>query len=193
MRLGKMIAPPLAAFALICTVAAMRPCAAQSPAVASPEASAPAPAPEASSAAAPSPQSEKQIDLAAARAERKAIVNDNMKFTADESKAFWPVYDAYEAAMDKVEDRHIREIKDFAKHYDSLSDTDAKRKLDEVMAIAQARLNIQKAYVPKFRAAISQVNVTRFFQIDNKLRAMVQCQIAQMVPLAKQTAGGQGM
>ncbi len=194
MRFGKIIAPPIAAFALICTVGAMRPCAAQSPAPA-PEASAAAapaaPAPEASVAA--SPESQKQIDVAAARAERKAIVNDNMKFTADEAKAFWPVYDSYEAAMDKIEDRHIREIKDFAKHYDSLTDADAKRKLDEVMSIAQSRLNTQKAYIPKFRAAVSEVKVTRFFQIDNKLRAMVQCQIAQMVPLAKESAGGQGM
>jgi hypothetical protein len=31
--------------------------------------------------------------------------------------------------------------------------------------------------------------VTRFFQIDSKLRALVQCQIAQIVPLA-QPAGG---
>ena len=194
MRSGKIIAAPAAALALICAMGAIRPCAAQSPAAA-PEASAAAPAPEASAPAAP--QSEKQIDLAAARAERKAIVSDNMKFTPDESKAFWPVYDQYEAAMDKVEQRHIREIKDFAKHYDTLTDADAKRKLDEVMAIAQQRLNIQKSYIPKFRAAVSQVDVTRFFQIDNKLRAMVQCQIAQMVPLARpagaSAAGGEGM
>jgi hypothetical protein len=192
MRFGKLIAPPVAAFALICAAGAMRPCAAQSPAAA-PAPSAAAPAPEAPSAAAPAPQSEKQIDLAAARAERKAIVSDNMKFSPEEAKAFWPLYDEYEAAMDKIENRHIREIKDFAKNYDSLTDSDAKHKLDEVMLIAQARLNVQKAYIPKFRAAVSEVEVTRFFQIDNKLRAMVQCEIAQMVPLAKQSAGGQGM
>jgi hypothetical protein len=191
MRLGKLIAAPVAALALFCAGGAKYPCMAQSPAAAAPEASAAAPAPAPSAAAAP--QSEKQIDLAAARAERKAIVSDNMKLSADEAKAFWPLYDAYEAAMDRIEDRHIREIKDFAKHYDSLTDTDAKRKLDEVMAIAQARLNVQRAYIPKFRAAVSQVQTTRFFQIDNKLRAMVQCQIAQMVPLAKEGSGGEGM
>jgi hypothetical protein len=190
MRLGKLIAPLVAALALVCAVGAMRPCAAQSP-PAAPAPPAAAPAPQAP-AAAPAPQTEKQIDLAAARAERKAIVSDNMKFTADEAKAFWPIYDAYEAAMDKIEDRHIREIKDFAKNYDSLTDADAKHKLDEVMLIAQARLNVQRAYIPKFRAAVSEVDVTRFFQIDNKLRAMVQCEIAQMVPLAKES-GGQGM
>ena len=195
MRLVAYIAPSLAVVALVCGAGSMNPGFAQT---SSPEASAetapasPAASPEASAPQA-APESQKQIDLTAARAERKAIVNDNMKLTSDEAKTFWPIYDKYESAMDKIEDRHINEIKDFAKHYDTLTDADAKRKLDEVMAIAQARLNVQKAFIPKFRAAISEVKTTRFFQIDNKLRAMVQCQIAQMVPLAKDTSGGQGM
>lgn len=132
--------------------------------------------------------SQKQLDIAAARAERKAIVGQNMDFTAEQAKAFWPLYDKYEARMDKIEDRHIREIKDFARHYATLTEGDAAKKLDETMAIAEARLNVQKEYIPKFRAVLPQVKVTRFFQIDNKLRALVQCQIAQMVPLAQSAA-----
>ena len=65
----------------------------------------------------------------------------------------------------------------------------AKAKLDEVISVEQARLDVQKEYIPKFRAAISQVKTTRFFQIDNKLHALVQCQIAQLVPLAHSASG----
>lgn len=141
--------------------------------------------------------SQKQLDIAAARAARKAVVGQNMTLTDDESKAFWPLYDEYEGKMDRIEDRHVREIKDFAKNYQTLTNADAHKKLDEVMAIAQARLNVQVAYVPKFRTVLPEIKVTRFFQIDNKLRALVQCQIAQIVPLAgdaavpvKTSAGG---
>jgi len=137
-------------------------------------------------------QSQKQLDLAADRAQRKSLVGSNMKLSADEAAKFWPVYDQYEAAMDKVEDRHVAEIKDFAKNYDSMTDAAAKSKLDEVMAIAQARLDIQKRFIPKFRAAISQIKTTRFFQIDNKLHAMIQCEIAQFVPLAHGPSEGGG-
>ncbi len=135
--------------------------------------------------------SQKQLDIAAARAERKAVVGQNMSLTPKESKAFWPLYDAYEAKMDRIEDRHIREIKDFARHFQNLTNADARRKLDEVMAISRARLKVQSAYIPKFRAILSDVKVTRFFQIDNKLRALVQCQIAQMVPLAEPSAASE--
>lgn len=128
---------------------------------------------------------QKQLDIKAARAERKAIVGQNMDLTPAEAKAFWPLYDQYEAKMDKIEDRHIREVRDFARHYASLTEADAKQKLDETVAIAQARIDVQRAFIPKFRAVMPQVKVTRFFQIDNKLHALVQCQIAQMVPLAR--------
>ncbi|MBE3604055.1 hypothetical protein IMX07_10515 [bacterium] len=128
---------------------------------------------------------QKQLDIKAARAERKAIVGQNMDLTLAEAKGFWPLYDQYEAKMDKIEDRHIREVRDFARHYANLTEADAKKKLDETVAIAQDRIDVQKEFIPKFRAVLSQVKTTRFFQIDNKLHALVQCQIAQMVPLAR--------
>ncbi len=130
-------------------------------------------------------QSQKQLDIAAARAQQKAVVGANMNLSPSEQAAFWPLYDKYEAAMNKVEDRHFNEIKDFAKNYNTMTDAAAKAKLDEVMEISQARVDVQKEYVPQFRAVISQIKTTRFFQIDNKLHALVQCQLAQFVPLVR--------
>jgi len=128
--------------------------------------------------------SQKQLDIAALRAQRKAIIGANMKLTPKEAKAFWPLYEKYENAMDKVDKRHAQEIKDYAKNYQNLTDDQANQKLDAVMQIAEDRLDVQKQFVPKFRAALPGITVTRFFQVDNKLHALVQCQIAQLVPLA---------
>lgn len=130
-------------------------------------------------------KSQKEIDIAAARAQRKAIVATNMHLTDKEAQGFWPLYEAYEAKMDQLDDRHAEEIKAYAKAYETLTDSDAKKKLNEVMAIKQARLTVQKQYIAKFTAVLSPIKVTRFYQIDNKLRAMVQCDIAQIVPLAR--------
>ena len=130
-------------------------------------------------------ESQQQLDIAAARAQRKAVVGQNMYLTPAEAKAFWPLYSDYENRMDKIEDRHVREIKSYVESYRNLTNADASRKLDEVMRIQQDRLNVQKEFIPKFRAALSPIKVTRFFQIDNKLHALVQCHLAQLVPLAQ--------
>ncbi len=135
------------------------------------------------------PPSQTKLDLAAAKAERKALIGENMQLTDSEAKNFWPLYDQFEARMDKVDKRHAAEIRAYAKAYQNFTDADAKSKLDEVMAVSQARLDIQKEYIPKFRATLSQIKTTRFFQIDNKIHALIQCQIAQLVPLVG--TGGQ--
>jgi hypothetical protein len=136
------------------------------------------------------PPTQTKLDLAAAKAERKALVGENMQLTDTESKNFWPLYDQYEAKMDKVDKRHAAEIRAYAKAFQNFTEDDAKAKLDEVMAVSQARLDIQKEYIPKIRAVLSQTKTTRFFQIDNKIHALIQCQIAQLVPLVG--TGGQG-
>jgi hypothetical protein len=138
------------------------------------------------------PSGQQQLDIAAAGAQRKAIVGHNMYLSDVQASRFWPLYDAYESRMDKIEDRHIREIKNYVDSYKNLSDASANQKLDEVMAIQQTRLKTQQEYVPKFRAVLPGVLVTRFFQIDNKIRAMVQCNIAQMVPLAQSPSANLG-
>src|SRR5512135_3735878 len=74
--------------------------------------------------------SQKQPDLAAARAQRKATVSAYMNLTADEAAKFWAVYDRYQGAMDSIEDRHIKELKEFAAKYNNLTDADAQKKLD---------------------------------------------------------------
>ncbi len=132
--------------------------------------------------------SQKQLDIAAARAQRKAIIGSNMMLTDSEGAKFWPLYDEYEAKMDKIDDRHLKELKDYAAGYDKLTDAQATSKLNEVMSIAQARIDVQKQYIPKFRAAISGIKTTRFFQMDNKLNAIRQCALAQLVPLAASPA-----
>lgn len=164
MRLTRYAALCAAAFALcaLCVIASPLPAAAQT-----------------------ATKSRKEIDIAAARAERKAIVAANMNLTDKEANRFWPIYDTYEAKMDKLDDRHADEVKNYAKHYESLTDKDAERKLDEVIAVKEGQLDVQKQYIPKFSAVLTPIQVTRFYQIDNKLRAMVQCDIAQIVPLAR--------
>jgi hypothetical protein len=172
-----------AAAAIVCAVACSAPTFAQDQSGA--QSGAQAGAESGGAAPAQGGPSQKQLDIAAARAERKAVIGQNMTLTEAESKAFWPLYDEYEGKMDRIEDRHIREIKEFAKHYQNLTNDDARKKLDEVMAINESRLHVQREYIPRFRAALPDIKVTRFFQIDSKLRALVQCQIAQVVPLAQ--------
>jgi hypothetical protein len=132
-------------------------------------------------------QMEDEIELTreVIQTQRKAIIAKNMQFTEEESQAFWPVYNVYREAMRKVGDRKVKLISSYADNYRDLTDEEAKGLLAEFLKIQKAEWKVKKKFVRKFRKALSEKKVMRFYQVENKLDAIVNVQLAADIPLAK--------
>ncbi len=118
-------------------------------------------------------------------ADRKFFVAANMELTDEEGKAFWPLYDQYVADQAALAATGGAIIEDFAKHYQSMTDDKAKALLDDYMAFESDRLKLQQEYLPKFRKVIPEKKVTRYYQLENKIRAIGQYELASKIPLMK--------
>lgn len=118
---------------------------------------------------------------------RKAIVALNLGLTDYESKAFWPVYEEYWAEMTKLGDRDVALISDFAKHYvyESLTNKKAEEMLREWMSIKQEELKLKQKYLKKFKKAMPEKKVFRYFQIENKLDLIIDTEVSTQIPLAR--------
>jgi hypothetical protein len=66
-----------------------------------------------------------------------------------------------------------------------MTDATAKKLLDEMMTIETLRIKLAGAYLPKFRAALSERKVARYYQIENKANAALYYELAARIPLAK--------
>lgn len=121
------------------------------------------------------------------KADKKLVVASVMELTEAEAKGFWPVYDAYQADLDKINGQLGQVIKTYAAAYraDTLTNDKAKELIDEVLKIEQAEVDLKKAYVPKLGAVVSQVKVARYLQVENKIRALLKYELAGDIPLAK--------
>jgi hypothetical protein len=119
------------------------------------------------------------------RADKKLLIAENLPLTESEAKAFWPVYEAYEKELSKLNDRMIKLIKEYANNYQTMSDQTAKRLMDEYLAIDAARLKIRQAYVPRFRKVLREKQVARYYQLENKVQAAVSYELAAEIPLVK--------
>jgi hypothetical protein len=117
--------------------------------------------------------------------ERKAIVAANMQLTEGESRGFWPVYNDYVQELRKVNDRRVNLITSYAAAYETLTDTQAKAFLKESMDIEKARMALRESWVPKFSEVLSAKMVARFFQIENKLDAIINFELAAEIPLVR--------
>jgi hypothetical protein len=117
------------------------------------------------------------------QADKKLLVADNMHLTEAEAKAFWPVYEAYQNELFILRQRSIKLIKDYAAAYATMTDKDAKKLLDEFMTIEGLRLKVRQAYLPKFRKVLPEKKVARYYQIENKIFALVNYELAKDIPL----------
>lgn len=116
---------------------------------------------------------------------RQAIVAKNLPLTEQQSTAFWPLYREYRGALAPLGDRYVALLTSYARKYESLTDPDADAMLKESMAIQSDKLKVQSKYVDRFKKVLPAKSVARFYQIENKLDAIVGYDLASGVPLAK--------
>jgi hypothetical protein len=117
------------------------------------------------------------------QADKKLLVAEYMQLTEAEAKSFWPVYEAYQNELFLLQKRSFKLINDFAEAYKKMTDTDAKKLLDEYLTIEGLRLKLRQAYLPKFRKALPEKKVVRYYQIENKIHAVLNYELAKSIPL----------
>lgn len=128
-----------------------------------------------------------QMDLLRekARADKRLLVSDALALTEGEAKAFWPIYNAYQSDMVAHYDKMLAMIDRFAKSYESMTDATATTLLNEYLVLEANHVAILKSYVPRFEKVLPAKKVARLYQVENKLRALVNFELAKQIPLVK--------
>ena len=80
-------------------------------------------------------RADEQIILGQIMADKRAVFAQAMQLTDEESRAFWPVYDEYEAKVKKIDDRFIQLVNDYAAKYSTMTDADAQQMLAGKMKV----------------------------------------------------------
>jgi hypothetical protein len=133
------------------------------------------------------PADNMQIVREKIRADKKLFVAKNMQLTEAEAKAFWPVYERYQDELFLLRARTLKLINDYAEAYEKMTSDTAKRLLDEYMTIETLGLKLRQAYLPKFREVLPEVKVVRYYQIENKIHAVLMYELGANIPLMKTT------
>jgi len=121
-----------------------------------------------------------QADL---KADRQAVVAANLPLSEGESKTFWPVYKEYRGEIEKLGERAAKLIAAYAANFETMDDTKADAFFKEWMALERDKVTVREKYVPKIRSVLPGQKAARFFQIENKLDAIVNVTLASEIPL----------
>jgi hypothetical protein len=125
----------------------------------------------------------------AIRSNRKALVAVNLKLTDDEAAKFWPVYDRYQKEINAIGDRLVGVIQDYTANFSDLSNQKAMKLVDDYLAVEADRVKVKRAYVDEFAKALPGRDVARFYQIENKMDAVIRYDLAATIPVVEEERG----
>ena len=120
------------------------------------------------------------------RSNKKALVAVNLALSDEEARAFWPVYDRYQAELTVVGDRLLQVIEDYTRTFGSTTDAQARKLVDDYLVIQRDRVELRHSYVEPFAEALPGRKLMRFYQIENKIDAVMRHELAASIPVIEQ-------
>jgi hypothetical protein len=119
------------------------------------------------------------------RSQKKQIIAANLQLTDAEAVKFWPLYDQYTAELVKINDAKYAAIKDYATNYDTLTDDKALSLTRQILGVDQSVAQLREKYVPIIGNVISGKKTALFFQLDRRLVALIDLQLAAAIPMVQ--------
>ncbi len=121
------------------------------------------------------------------RADKKLVVAQNMQLTDSEASGFWPIYEAYQTDLGKINERIKKVILAYAAAYNRgpVTNEEAKKLLDDWLGAQEADMQLMRSYVPKLEKALPDMKVARYIQIETKIRAIARYELSSQIPLVE--------
>lgn len=128
-----------------------------------------------------------EILMQKVKADKKLLVASNMDLNDAESKQFWPLYDQYQHDLQQINERLRNTIGEYAQAYNQgkgqISNDTAKKLLNDTLAIQESEVKLKRTYADKVGKVLSPTKTARYIQIENKIRALVNFELARQIPL----------
>jgi hypothetical protein len=115
--------------------------------------------------------------------EKVGIITEVMDFTEEQTGIFWPIYREYDLELTKIGDERLALIKDYAEHYQTLTDEKAKELMEKSFQLRQKRIKLRRAYFKKMDKVLPSKVVAKFFQLENLILLILDLKISSELPL----------
>jgi hypothetical protein len=119
------------------------------------------------------------------KADKKLLVAANLNLTETEAQAFWPIYEEFQNQLTQINERIGSLIREYADNYNIMTAETANKLLDDSLMLEEKRLELKQLYMPKFQKALPTIKAARYYQIENKIQAILHYELAAGIPLMK--------
>jgi Spy/CpxP family protein refolding chaperone len=118
----------------------------------------------------------------AARGDKRAFVASTLKLTDAEAKRFWPLYDAYQRALDLTNRRRTVAFEGILNDH-VRSDLYARTFANEVLSSDEIEIKARRTLYNRTMKALPPKKAARYIQLEDKIRAIQAYDAAEVIPL----------
>jgi len=115
------------------------------------------------------------------RQQRAQITGAVMQLTPEESKKFWPIYDEYQAALNKLNDSRIQNLKTYATNYGQMTDQKTEYVMKQELNLRKQRDELLGRFYERFKPMGSET-AARFLLIESQIEHIADLQLDSMLP-----------
>jgi hypothetical protein len=120
------------------------------------------------------------------RANKKALVAVNLTLSDAEAAQFWPLYDRYQQELGGVNDRLVKVVEDYTASFRDLTDEKAMELIGQYLSVEEDRAKVRRAHLPEIAKTLPGRKVARFYQIENKIDALLRYDLAAGIPVIEE-------
>ena len=117
------------------------------------------------------------------KTEKKAAIAGELDLTNAEITPFWELYNEFNNKLSQVQNKRVALIKEFAQNYESLAGEQADEIMKGYFSYQQELLKLKKSYYGRFKKILPKEKAVRYFQLENKIQAIVDAELAAQIPL----------
>jgi Spy/CpxP family protein refolding chaperone len=121
----------------------------------------------------------------AVKKDKRALVASTLELTDAEAKKFWPLYDAYQRALDGATRERAVVLEDLLGLGKPLSDLYAKTLAAELIAADESEIKARRTLQNGLMRALPAKKAARYLQLEAKIRASQAYDLAVAFPLIK--------
>jgi hypothetical protein len=117
------------------------------------------------------------------RQQKAEIMGAVMLLSADDAAKFWPIYSEYDAELNKLNDRRVVNIKEYADNYDEMTDAKADELIQKALAFQKERSELLAKTYEMVKQSLGAITAARFVQIEHQLLLIIDLQIISRLPV----------
>ena len=120
--------------------------------------------------------------------QKKFLVTQTMNFSEADGSVFWPIYKEYEIELDKLGDKRLANINDFAENYKKMTDLKADELIEQAFNYQQERLNLKRKIYNQIKEKLNPSTAAKFIQLEHHIQLIVDLKINAELPLIEKTS-----